>query len=56
MGSSKDVAADEGDGVVELLHSEQLESMTERRSTCRSNTAADDVSAIVLNIGERVVN
>lgn len=39
-GRSKDVAADEGEGIVELLESEELESITERRSARRAIVAS----------------
>jgi hypothetical protein len=57
-GSSKDVAADEGDAMVQLLESHELESMMDRRSASKWSTAAPDVVAIIVDsivdIGEQL--
>jgi hypothetical protein len=47
-GSSKDVAADEGEGMKVLPESDELESMIERRSAGSSSLAAANVSAILV--------
>ena len=53
-GSSNDVAADEGDSMVQLLESQELVSVTDRRSANSCSTAAPGVTAIVM--GPRCTN